>query len=946
MKRHGRVSLICLLGVVQAVAGLAGQGTGRLLYTAPSGTFIEDPDGDRVVTVNDGSGSIATLQASIDRAHSANPDAFVVVRLARGTTYSVTSASLVLDSRESLVAEGAVFRAASPSVTVPLIRIASGATKVSVAGATLDGNGANIRGIDVTAASRVNIDRVKVRNCRQDGIRLNGQGNTVFNNEMTVTRSEISGSGGAGIRVQNATQTVLIDNHVHDNGVGIHLAGAWASAVNNTCRRNGTGIETAGSDNIVGNNTCTENATGIRAAGTKAMVVSNLLGGNTTAGMASAGTSNNFIDNRFAAGNATSFTSAGSGNNIIAYKAPLNAPGQNYFYPPLIDDPHTRPLVNGMGRTDVTVGSGTIDTVQSRYDAARAANPNNAIVLRLNGTFTVGATPLTLSSNTAVLLNGTIQLPATATATAVIRTVTGHTRISISGGILDGGNRNDRKGVHVPTGSMVQVDAMTIRNFGDNAEHHRESDSIHFKAGATPLVVTRCNIDKSGARGIWAQTSGQKALYADNTVRNTRSCIDCDSKTFGAVMLFNRCYDNTYGIFIEQAASHNTAIGNVINNSARRNVELYNNNLTPEVRYSTVACNTLVGGGAAIRNGSTPEGGDPTSFNFLFNNVVLDGLVRSELNGEENYYSQNHLAGSSTLTTAGTETFFNSPGVEAHQYIQDGNSGLALTVQGASTAAGAAVVTGGGTGVDEWRLVATEGGHYRIENRRSRLVMAVSGGSTAAGAAVVQRAYTEDAVFDDEWRIQSAGAGLYHVVNRRSGLFLEVTGGGGAGTPLTQRRPTGAAPQRFNLTEDAPRPPAFVDVTPGPGGVAASANDGNLPGNTVDRDLATRWSANGDGQWIQFDLGSSRTVAQVTMAFFAGDTRQARFDLQASGDGTTWTNVLTGATSSGTTVQEQTFDFPDRPARFLRYLGHGNTANAWNSLTEVRILAPASPGVP
>ena len=104
-------------------------------------------------------------------------------------------------------------------------------------------------------------------------------------------------------------------------------------------------------------------------------------------------------------GNATNFTSAGSGNHVVAYKAPLSASGQDYFYPPLIDDQHATPtIVNGMGRTDLTIGSTTIADVQNQYNAARAANPNNVIVLHLNGTFTVGSAPLTLASNTCVLL--------------------------------------------------------------------------------------------------------------------------------------------------------------------------------------------------------------------------------------------------------------------------------------------------------------------------------------------------------------------------------------------------------------------------------------------------------------------------------------------------------------------------------------------------------------
>jgi len=132
---------------------------------------------------------------------------------------------------------------------------------------------------------------------------------------------------------------------------------------------------------------------------------------------------------------------------------------------------------------------------------------------------------------------------------------------------------------------------------------------------------------------------------------------------------------------------------------------------------------------------------------------------------------------------------------------------------------------------------------------------------------------------------------------------------------------------------------AQTEVTPSASGVTASANDGNLPGNTVDNNLGTRWSANGDGQWIRYDLGTSRTVAYVRIAFYNGNTRTSRFDLQVSGDGAAWTNVLTNVSSSGSTTQEQTFDFTDRAARYVRYVGHGNSVNLWNSINEVSVFA-------
>ncbi|MCY9662694.1 chondroitinase-B domain-containing protein [Paenibacillus chondroitinus] len=119
--------------------------------------------------------------------------------------------------------------------------------------------------------------------------------------------------------------------------------------------------------------------------------------------------------------------------------------------------------------------------------------------------------------------------------------------------------------------------------------------------------------------------------------------------------------------------------------------------------------------------------------------------------------------------------------------------------------------------------------------------------------------------------------------------------------------------------------------------VTASSNDGNVPANTVDGDMGTRWSASGDGQWIKFDLGSSVTVAFVKIAFLNGSTRTSSFDIQTSADNATFTTQLSNVTSS-LVDGLQTFDFPDvASVRYVRIIGHGNSASAWNSYLEVEV---------
>jgi hypothetical protein len=132
---------------------------------------------------------------------------------------------------------------------------------------------------------------------------------------------------------------------------------------------------------------------------------------------------------------------------------------------------------------------------------------------------------------------------------------------------------------------------------------------------------------------------------------------------------------------------------------------------------------------------------------------------------------------------------------------------------------------------------------------------------------------------------------------------------------------------------------APVEVTPSPSAVLASTQDTNVAGNAADDDLATRWSGNGDGAWLRFDLGSSRTIAFVTIAVYKGTSRSNAFDLQVSDDAMSWFTVLAGAHSSGKSLEEERYDFTPRAGRYLRYVGHGSTAGSWNSVTELSIFA-------
>ncbi len=112
----------------------------------------------------------------------------------------------------------------------------------------------------------------------------------------------------------------------------------------------------------------------------------------------------------------------------------------------------------------------------------------------------------------------------------------------------------------------------------------------------------------------------------------------------------------------------------------------------------------------------------------------------------------------------------------------------------------------------------------------------------------------------------------------------------------------------------------------------------NGPAHVLDKNFYTRWSALGVGQWIAFDLGQNFGMDQIDIAFYQGDTRTADFDVQTSFDGVQWTTRLT-AQSSGTSLDLESFGFPESEARHVRIVGFGNSVNDWNSITEV-VLHP------
>ncbi|NQX01940.1 right-handed parallel beta-helix repeat-containing protein, partial [bacterium] len=606
-RRCGNASLVpmLLLGVMAFQRGYSQAGPRGDLYTVPNASFYQQPSGEAVVTITDTSGSIPILQGLINHARAGNPNSIIVINLKTGARYAVDTAPLVLGSRMCVAGAEATIAAASTSVTATcLISIASGSTFSSVSHLTLDGGHADVYGIDAPGVSRVNIDRINVRDTGRDGIFLQGMGAAVFDNELTISRCDVSGAiNASGIRLKDASQAVGMENASYNNGVGITVeSSARCVVVNNRCNFNSSsGINFSDADwSTVSNNLCIGNPTGLATNTTseRNLVTSNDIRTSTT-GIDLAGIGNILYDNAFSSGVTNPLATTGTSHQIITTRMPL-ATGQSYFYPPTLLNDHTEPIMNGKSRVDLFVAATTFSVIQVLYDDARSANPDAVIVLHLTAPAIIGDTTLVLGSNTCVLIGGTISLNPGITAISALNAG----NVSVSGGTIDGDNSTGRNGIDFDGCFRVLIDHVTFLNFGDKNARVANSDVIAFSKGGSPCIVGYCTLNGGAARGIWTRDATARFILTDNAISNMNmDGIDLDGFTSSSLAKFNSTNSNLRtGIFVEEAAKHNQVIGNTCNSNGMA-INLYSFAAGP-TSYNSIISNTCDANGRGIRLGA------------------------------------------------------------------------------------------------------------------------------------------------------------------------------------------------------------------------------------------------------------------------------------------------------------------------------------------------------
>ena len=657
-----------LAGLLPTVATDAGVMTPA--YVVPNATFVQQ-SGETVTTINDTSGSIATVQTAINSARTANASRLIVVNLKANTRYTVTTTPLTLGSNVCLTGSGTTIAATASASATSLVRISAGSRNVAVSRLTLDGGLAALHGLEAPGVSRVNVDQVTVQSAGQDGIFLQGLGSTSYDSEITVTRCEAANSVGAGIHIVDATQAVVLDVSAYGNARGFYLeASADSLIANNRASFNTTaGIALSATTRckVVGS-LCVANAVGIANAGTTTSSTYNFFVNNDirtgATGFSMAGQANVLYGNTFAADVTTplSIASGSGANRIISTGPALTGSGQEIFHPPTAANPHTQAVMSTAGRVDVVTAATTLSGVQAAYDAARAANATAVIVLHLTATRITGDATCVLGSRTCVLIDGTIALAAGVTAFSA----SGDGFISVSGGAIDGGGTTGRSGLSFENCSRVVVEQVILRNFGAKASRVTNSDVIAFSGCTTPCIVAGTSIDGGAARGIWTKGNSASStggyIFAGNTIANCNmDGIDFDVTTSNSLAYANTSRGNVrYGVFVEEGASQNTVFANTCS-SNEIGINLYSSATGTTIRNSLVA-NVCDANQRGIRFGAAT--GLETSHNFAFNNTLTHSTAKgldAQSVGTENYCAQQYAA-SNVADIGGTTgaVFFNS----------------------------------------------------------------------------------------------------------------------------------------------------------------------------------------------------------------------------------------------------------------------------------------------
>jgi len=122
----------------------------------------------------------------------------------------------------------------------------------------------------------------------------------------------------------------------------------------------------------------------------------------------------------------------------------------------------------------------------------------------------------------------------------------------------------------------------------------------------------------------------------------------------------------------------------------------------------------------------------------------------------------------------------------------------------------------------------------------------------------------------------------------------------------------------------------------------SSYQEPNEPNNLYDNNDTTRWSSQGEGEYVILQLRNKATIDFIKLAYYHGNFRQGYFSLYGSNDTSTWEELLIDQQTSGVSEAKEVFEIPDQqdpPSyQFIKLVGQSNSENSWNSILELEVF--------
>lgn len=120
----------------------------------------------------------------------------------------------------------------------------------------------------------------------------------------------------------------------------------------------------------------------------------------------------------------------------------------------------------------------------------------------------------------------------------------------------------------------------------------------------------------------------------------------------------------------------------------------------------------------------------------------------------------------------------------------------------------------------------------------------------------------------------------------------------------------------------------------------------DYPKNVIDGNISTKWSADGENQYLVFSLAGSFSISHLEIGFLQEQKFMSYFDIFASRDNVIWEPILTKAASCNFSGENQVFDFPEVKASinysYIKLVGRSNSLNTWNYFSEFKIYGTNS----